>query len=108
MADILAVPLKKTSEVDLIKPLKNVIALRFSTADNPEDFGEAIVELNKLRNNANIRALDKQESSLEILARFLLHSIEISICYHVCSKVMRRWLMSAWCCNVLLLNSSPR
>lgn len=70
MADILAVPLKKTSEVDLIKPLKNVIALRFSTADNPEDFGEAIVELNKLRNNANIRALDKQESSLEILARY--------------------------------------
>jgi len=33
MADILAVPLKKTSEVDLVKTLTNLIALRFSTAD---------------------------------------------------------------------------
>jgi len=70
MADILAIPLKKTSEVDLIKPLKNVIALRFSTADNPEDFGESIIELNRMRNNANIRALDKQESSLEVLCKY--------------------------------------
>jgi len=91
MADILAIPLKKTSEVDLIKPLKNVIALRFSTADNPEDFGESIIELNRMRNNANIRALDKQESSLEVLCKLVLNSFKINL-YHHCVgfKVMRR------------------
>lgn len=69
MADILSVPLKKTSDIDLVKPLKNLIALRFSTADNPENFNDAIVELNKLRSLACVRALDKNESSLEICAR---------------------------------------
>ena len=71
MADILAIPLKKTSEVDIVKPLKNLIALRFSTADNPENFDEAIVELNRLRSVATVRNLDKQESSIEILARLI-------------------------------------
>lgn len=71
MADILAVPLKKTSELDLIKPLKNIVSLRFSTADNPENFSDGIVELNKLRNSATIRTLDKQEASIEIIARLI-------------------------------------
>jgi len=69
MADILAVPLKKTFEVDLVKPLKNLIALRFSTADNPENFNDAICELNKLRNLACVRAVDKNESALDVAAR---------------------------------------
>jgi len=69
-SDILAIPLKKTSEIDLIKPMKNLIALRFSTADNPESFEEAIDELHKLRSNATVRALDKQEQSIEIYARY--------------------------------------
>lgn len=70
MTDILTIPLKKTSEVDLVKPMKNLIALRFSTADNPENFSASITELNKLRSLACIRALDKNEASLEICARF--------------------------------------
>lgn len=70
MADILCVPLKKTSDIDLIKPFKNLIALRFSTADNPENFNDAIAELNKLRSLACVRALDKNETSLEINARY--------------------------------------
>ena len=50
MTEILGVPLKKTSELDLIKPFKNLISLRFSSAENPENFTEAITELQKLRN----------------------------------------------------------
>lgn len=69
MADILSVPLKKTSDVDLVKPLKNLIALRFSTADNPENFSSAITEMNKLRTLACIRAMDKHEASIEVCAR---------------------------------------
>lgn len=70
MTDILSVPLKKTSEIDLVKPLKNLIALRFSTADNPENFNDAISELNKLRSLACVRAMDKNEAAIETVARY--------------------------------------
>lgn len=70
MADLLAVPLKKPSEVDLIKPLTNLIQSTYSTADKPEDYSEGINELNKLRNNAIWRAFEKYESSLEIIYRY--------------------------------------
>lgn len=70
MSDILSVPLKKTSEIDLVKPLKNLIALRFSTADNPENFNDAISELNKLRSLACVRAMDKNEAAIEVIARY--------------------------------------
>lgn len=72
--EILAVPLKKTSDIDLVKPFKNLIALRFSTADNPENFNDAISELNKLRNLACIRAMDKNETAVDIFARFATSS----------------------------------
>ena len=69
MVDLLAVPLKKTSEVDLIKPLRTIIASTFSTADKQESeqFREPIEEINTLRTNATVKALDKHESSLETL-----------------------------------------
>lgn len=69
MTELLAVPLKKASEIDLVKPFKSLIALRFSTADNPENFNEAIAELNKLRSLACVRALDKNESSLDVCSK---------------------------------------
>lgn len=69
MSDLLAVPLKKPSDVDLVKPLKNLIQSRYSTADKPEDYSDAINELAKLRNNAIWRAFEKYESSLEVLYR---------------------------------------
>lgn len=70
MADLIAVPLKKPSDVDLVKPLKNLIQSRYSTADKPEDYSDAINELSKLRSNAVWRAFEKFESSLEVLYRY--------------------------------------
>lgn len=67
MADLISVPLKKPSEVDIVKPLKNLIQSRYSTADKPEDCSEAINEFSKLRNNAIWKAFEKYESSLEII-----------------------------------------
>ncbi|CAH0558884.1 unnamed protein product [Brassicogethes aeneus] len=67
MAELLSVPLKKPSEVDIVKPLKNLIQSRYSTADKPEDCGEAIEEFSKQRHNAIWKAFEKYESSLEII-----------------------------------------
>ncbi|XP_068909383.1 programmed cell death 6-interacting protein [Tenebrio molitor] len=67
MAELLSVPLKKPSEVDLVTPLKNLIQSRYSTADKPEDCADAINELAKLRNNAIWKVFEKYESSLEII-----------------------------------------
>ncbi|CAK9302904.1 unnamed protein product [Gordionus sp. m RMFG-2023] len=66
----LAVPLKKTKEVDVTNSLKNFISSNISTIDNPEDCTHEIGEFNKLRNNAVCRNLDKNEGSLEILYRY--------------------------------------
>lgn len=69
MAEVLAVPLKKPSDVDIVKPLKNLISSSYSTTENPKDYGEAINEFNKLRTNAIWRVFEKYESSLEIVYR---------------------------------------
>ena len=93
MADILVVPLKKTSEVDLVKPLKKLIALLLQSnrrvinffrgsrirADNPENFNDAIGELNKLRSLACVRAVDKNESALEVAARWVTKFLFLSV-----------------------------
>ncbi|XP_076336080.1 programmed cell death 6-interacting protein-like isoform X2 [Tachypleus tridentatus] len=70
MANFIALPLKKTSEVDLVQPLKSVIASYFSTADEPVDCNEALKELNKLRMNSTWRTLDKNENSLQTMCRY--------------------------------------
>jgi programmed cell death 6-interacting protein len=69
MAEVLAVPLKKPLDIDIIKPLKNLISSSYNTADNPQDYGEAINEFSKLRTNAIWRVFEKYESSLEIVYR---------------------------------------
>ncbi|XP_050298360.1 programmed cell death 6-interacting protein [Anthonomus grandis grandis] len=67
MADLLSVPLKRPSDVDITTPLKNLIQSRYSTADNPENCTEAVNEFSKLRNNAIWKAFEKYESSLDII-----------------------------------------
>ena len=78
MAEVLCIPLKKTSELDLVKPLKNIIASIFSTADNQESlkYTEAIQEFHKLRNNAVWKTLDKHESSLEVLYKWVMLGLD--------------------------------
>lgn len=80
MADLISVPLKKPSEVDLEKPLKNLIQSRYSTADKPEDYSDAIAEFAKLRNNAIWRVFEKYESSLDVIYRYASSSRLIYCC----------------------------
>ena len=66
----LAVPLKRTWEADLIKPLKTFISDTY-TGSNSEDFDQALIEFNKLRNSTISKSMDKHESALEVLYRYL-------------------------------------
>ncbi|KAK0171286.1 hypothetical protein PV328_009034 [Microctonus aethiopoides] len=67
MAELIAIPLKKPSDVDVIKPLTNVIKSTYNSANNQKDYTEAINEFSKLRNHALWRAFEKYESSLEVI-----------------------------------------
>ncbi|XP_053980458.1 programmed cell death 6-interacting protein [Hylaeus volcanicus] len=67
MAELISIPLKKPSDVDVIKPLTNVIKSTYSGAGNQNDYTEAITDFSKLRNNALWRAFEKYESSLEVI-----------------------------------------
>ena len=68
MATFLAVPLKQTQEVELIKPLRSFIQNTFGNAD-PEDYNNALNEFSKLRNLMLAKSVDKHESALEVLYR---------------------------------------
>lgn len=70
MAELIAIPLKKPSDVDVIKPLTNVIKSTYNSATNQKDYTEAINDFSKLRNNALWRAFEKYESSLEVIYRY--------------------------------------
>ncbi|GBM16713.1 Programmed cell death 6-interacting protein [Araneus ventricosus] len=70
MANFIAIPLKKTSEIDLVKPLKNVFSSFCVAADQPVNYDEALNELNKLRMNSTWRTLDKHENSLDVMTRY--------------------------------------
>ncbi|XP_076302882.1 programmed cell death 6-interacting protein-like protein AliX [Lasioglossum baleicum] len=67
MAELIAIPLKKPSDVDVIKPLTNIIKSTYSNASDQKDYTEAISDFSKLRNNALWRAFEKYESSLEVI-----------------------------------------
>ncbi|KAJ1520851.1 hypothetical protein ONE63_003939 [Megalurothrips usitatus] len=84
MADFIAAPLKKPTEVDIVKPLKNLISASYSTADKPEDYSDAINELSKIRSNAVWRVFEKYESSLEVIYGYYdqLSALEAKIPAH--------------------------
>uniref|UniRef100_A0A182JEU6 Uncharacterized protein n=1 Tax=Anopheles atroparvus TaxID=41427 RepID=A0A182JEU6_ANOAO len=70
--ELLSVPLKKPSEVDVAKPLKTLIQSNYQNleADKLNAINEAISELNTLRNAAVWKVFDKQESGLELNYRY--------------------------------------
>uniref|UniRef100_A0A3Q3EV25 Programmed cell death 6-interacting protein n=1 Tax=Kryptolebias marmoratus TaxID=37003 RepID=A0A3Q3EV25_KRYMA len=70
MATFISVPLKKSSEVDLVKPLSKFVTATYPPGEEQAEHLRAVEELNKLRKNALGRPLDKHESSLEILLRY--------------------------------------
>lgn len=70
MTNFIAIPLKTTNEVDLLKPLKSYVeSLAEVSNELRTETVEGVVELNKLRNRACVQPLDKHQSSLDVITR---------------------------------------
>lgn len=67
MTKMLAVPLKKPAEVDVVKPLKNLIQSAYNNPAGSSDYSESVAEFGKLRNTAIWKFFEKYESSLEVV-----------------------------------------
>ncbi|XP_055902668.1 programmed cell death 6-interacting protein [Eupeodes corollae] len=66
MSKLLGVPLKKPSEVDIVKPLTNLIQSTYSGPGSDKvNYSEAVTEFSKQRNTAIWKFFDKYEASLE-------------------------------------------
>lgn len=63
--DLLTVPLKKPSEVDLVKPLKNLIQSSTNVQNDNSQIIEKINGFNKQRNVAVFKVFEKSEAALE-------------------------------------------
>uniref|UniRef100_A0A915INI9 BRO1 domain-containing protein n=1 Tax=Romanomermis culicivorax TaxID=13658 RepID=A0A915INI9_ROMCU len=70
---MLSIPMKKSYEVDVAGPIRTFISCTYSTTEMPTDF-ESINDFNKLRSKACVQPLDRHESSLDVLYRFILRS----------------------------------
>ena len=68
MTEILTVPLKRGTDVDLLRPLTRWIAATFSTADSPIDCTSSISELHKMRQGV-ARLTDRGEAGLLATAK---------------------------------------
>ncbi|KAJ2947267.1 hypothetical protein O0L34_g16980 [Tuta absoluta] len=68
MAELLSIPLKKSSDVDLVKPLRNLIQATYSGAEGLDDCTEAVGQLATLRGQAIWKLFDK--SSLDVIYNY--------------------------------------
>lgn len=68
MAELLFVPFKKSSDVDIVKPLKNLIQSTYNSGENTEDYTDALNELSRLRTNAVWKVFEK--TSLDTIYRY--------------------------------------
>ncbi|XP_022826361.1 apoptosis-linked gene 2-interacting protein X 1 [Spodoptera litura] len=78
-SELLFVPFKKGSDVDIIKPLRNLINSTYNTSDQHEDYTDALNELSRLRANAIWKVFEK--TSLEVIYNYYdqLASLEAKI-----------------------------
>ena len=66
--ELLTVPLKKTNEVDLVKPLRNLIqSSNVKQGENTAENLEKINVLSKQRNHAVFKVFEKNDAALEAI-----------------------------------------
>uniref|UniRef100_A0AC35UA02 BRO1 domain-containing protein n=1 Tax=Rhabditophanes sp. KR3021 TaxID=114890 RepID=A0AC35UA02_9BILA len=71
MVQFISVPLKSTTEVDFVKPLRNFVKTFYKLNDEQSnEVNEAIQELNKLRSKACCQPNERSQAALEVLLRY--------------------------------------
>lgn len=65
--ELLTIPLKKTNEVDLVKPLKNLLQGANVNQTDTSQNSEKISSLNKQRNHAVFKVFEKNDAALEAI-----------------------------------------
>lgn len=70
---LLSIPVKSTSEVDLVKPMRQFIKTTFSETKD-DDYEKALVDFQRLRNQASNKFQDKHESAIEAVSRLVFNS----------------------------------
>lgn len=69
MSQFIAVPLKKASDVDMVKPIKQLITTYYGGTE--DDHKESIEQLNKLRKDATFKGIEgKSTTALAALQRY--------------------------------------
>ena len=72
MVSLVTIPLKRSYDVDLVKPIKEVIANHSMSGDELNQIKDNAHSLNKMRSNCISKSLDvRNESSLEILQKYV-------------------------------------
>lgn len=68
MSELLCVPLKKPTDVDLVRPLTNLIKSSYNNLDASTlmEIEQSISKFNNQRNTAIWKAFEKTENSLEL------------------------------------------
>ncbi len=67
-SDLVWVPLKKTSDIDISKPLRNLVKSNYSSSDAPVNVDDKTRELQKLR-QAAIRTSERGEAAGVAIAK---------------------------------------
>ncbi|XP_054162646.1 programmed cell death 6-interacting protein-like [Oppia nitens] len=92
MTSLLAIPLKRSYDVDLVKPIKEVIdGTNSPNADDLNQIKDNVLSLNKMRSNCISKTLDvKHDGSLEMLEKYYdqLVSLEAK-CPHI--EISFKW-----------------
>ncbi|XP_046659783.1 programmed cell death 6-interacting protein-like [Homalodisca vitripennis] len=66
MTKLLTVPMKKPTDVDVVRPLENLINTVYKSPKD-KDISKQIREFSNLRNNAVLKSYEQFEGSLEII-----------------------------------------
>ena len=69
MAEFIEVPLKRSSEVDLVRPFKALVQSRNGDSGKQENLDSAFAEFNTLRQAATNRNVEKQQSYIDVMVK---------------------------------------
>ncbi|XP_065573849.1 apoptosis-linked gene 2-interacting protein X 1-like, partial [Artemia franciscana] len=70
MAEFIEVPLKRSSEVDLVRPFKALVQSRNGDSGKQENLDSAFAEFNNLRQFSTNRNVEKQQSYIDLMVKY--------------------------------------